>query len=81
MFLQASCAASAEDPSLPLSQLDVAAVMFDSAESSSFSHALQLLVSLSERAGESLPVVLVAAKDDLGMSKVMINLLFMYFSK
>jgi hypothetical protein len=31
---------------------------------------LQLLVGLSERAGESLPFVLVAAKDDLGMSNV-----------
>jgi len=31
---------------------------------------LQLVVGLSERAGESLPFVLVAAKDDLGMSNV-----------
>lgn len=31
---------------------------------------LQLIVGLSERAGESLPFVLVAAKDDLGMSNV-----------
>lgn len=31
---------------------------------------LQVVVGLSERAGESLPFVLVAAKDDLGMSNV-----------
>jgi hypothetical protein len=38
---QASSAATASDPCLDLSQLDVAAVMFDSAEPSSFRHALQ----------------------------------------
>lgn len=40
--LQASSAATAEDPCLDLSQLDVAAVMFDSAEPSSFRHAVQV---------------------------------------
>lgn len=70
LLLQASSAATAEDPTLDLSQLDVAAVMFDSAEPASFKHAVELVIGLSERAGESLPIVLIAAKDDLGMSNV-----------
>jgi hypothetical protein len=68
--LQASSAATADDPTVDLSQLDVAAVMFDSAEPASFRQAVQLLVGLSGRAGDSLPFVLIAAKDDLGMSNV-----------
>jgi hypothetical protein len=55
---------------LDLSALDVAAVMFDCAEPASFEHAVQLLVGLSSNAGPSLPLLLVAAKDDLGMSSV-----------
>jgi hypothetical protein len=68
--LQASSAATADDPTIDLSQLDVAAVMFDSAEPSSFRQAVALVVGLSGRAGDSLPIVLIAAKDDLGMSNV-----------
>ncbi len=68
--VQASSAATAEDPMLDLSALDVAAVMFDCAEPASFEHAVQLLVGLSSNAGPSLPLLLVAAKDDLGMSSV-----------
>jgi hypothetical protein len=44
--------------------------MFDSAEPASFRQAVQLVVGLSGRAGDSLPFVLIAAKDDLGMSNV-----------
>jgi hypothetical protein len=68
--VQASSAATADDPTIDLSQLDVAAVMFDSAEPASFRQAVQLVVGLSGRAGDSLPFVLIAAKDDLGMSNV-----------
>ncbi|KAF6252047.1 EF hand associated-domain-containing protein [Scenedesmus sp. NREL 46B-D3] len=67
---EASSAATADDPTIDLSQLDVAGVMFDSAEPASFAHALALAVGLSGRAGDSLPFVLIAAKDDLGMSNV-----------
>jgi hypothetical protein len=45
--LQASSAATAEEPCLDLSQLDVAAVMFDSAEPSSFRHAVQVRQQLA----------------------------------
>ena len=70
LFLQASSAASADDFTLDLSKLDVAAVVYDSAEAASFEHAVQLAIDISTAAGESLPVVLVATKDDLGMSNV-----------
>eukprot|EP00879_Flechtneria_rotunda_P018544 GHRR01019458.1.p1 GENE.GHRR01019458.1~~GHRR01019458.1.p1 ORF type:complete len:275 (+),score=86.36 GHRR01019458.1:453-1277(+) len=66
---EASSAATPDDPILDLSQLDVVAAMFDSAEPATFRHALKLIVGLSGKAGESLPFVLIAAKDDLGMSK------------
>jgi hypothetical protein len=71
---QASSAATAVDPTVDLSQLDVAAVMFDSADPGSFRQAVELVVGLSGRAGESLPFVLIAAKDDLGMSNVSCSL-------
>uniref|UniRef100_A0A383VCR8 Mitochondrial Rho GTPase n=1 Tax=Tetradesmus obliquus TaxID=3088 RepID=A0A383VCR8_TETOB len=66
--LDASSAATADDPTVDLSQLDVAAVLFDSAEPASFRQAVALVTGLSGRAGDSLPFVLIAAKDDLGMS-------------
>jgi hypothetical protein len=53
--------------------------MFDSAEPASFRQAVSLVVGLSGRAGDSLPFVLIAAKDDLGMSNVSINLLFLCY--
>lgn len=48
--------------------VDVAVVVFDSSDAASFAAARDLAVAASTAAGEGVPVVLVAAKDDLGAS-------------
>lgn len=53
-----------------LSRLDVAAVVYDSSDAASFASARALAEGVSTLAGEGLPVVLVAAKDDVGASPV-----------
>jgi len=49
---------------------DVVAVVFDASDAASFAAAKALAVGVSTLGGEGLPVVLVAAKDDLGSSPV-----------
>eukprot|EP00798_Chlamydomonas_sp_ICE-L_P021336 gene21336-28272_t len=57
------------DSLLPdLSRCDVAAFVFDSRSPSSFQAAADMMAAVSSAAGESLPCLLVAAKDDLGMA-------------
>ncbi|KAL6752183.1 hypothetical protein V8C86DRAFT_620246 [Haematococcus lacustris] len=51
-----------------LARADVAAFVFDSSSRESFQAAVDLLVKVSSLAGETLPCVLVAAKDELVMS-------------
>ena len=49
---------------------DVAAFVFDANSSESFAAAQQLLLKCAELAQDSLPCVLIAAKDELGISTV-----------
>ena len=49
---------------------DVAAFLFDSSSDESFQSARQLLLLCAGLAQDSLPCVLIAAKDDLGISMV-----------
>lgn len=65
---EVSSAATPDDPMTDLSRYDVAAVVYDSSDAASFAAARDLAVGASSLAGEGLPVVLVAAKDDLGTS-------------
>lgn len=51
-----------------LTRCDVAAFAFDSSSAASFNEAVELLVAVSTAAGDALPCLLIAAKDDLGMS-------------
>ncbi|GBF89351.1 hypothetical protein Rsub_02229 [Raphidocelis subcapitata] len=60
--------AAPDDPLTDLSRADVALVVYDSSDAASFAAARALAVGVSTAAGEGLPVVLVAAKDDLGSS-------------
>ena len=53
-----------------LAACDVAAVVFDSSELHSFHTAHRLLLRIAQAAGDTLPCVLIAAKDDLGMEPV-----------
>ena len=53
-----------------LAECDVAAFVFDSTDLHSFRAAHRLLIRIAEAAGNGLPCVLVAAKDDLGMDQV-----------
>lgn len=70
LLLQASSSATPSDPGLDLSRADVAVFVFDAADPTSFEAAQKLLVGISDAAGNTLPCVLVAAKDDLGLSSV-----------
>lgn len=58
-----SCAAT-------LAGTDVAVFMFDSTSLASFRTAHQLMLAVAQAAGDALPCVFLAAKDDLGMSQV-----------
>ncbi len=60
-----------------MSRADVAVFVFDAADPASFEAAQKLLVGISDAVGNTLPCVLVAAKDDLGLSSVSALLLFM----
>jgi Ras family protein T1 len=65
---------SASPPSslpLDLKGCDVAAFLFDSSSEVSFQQARAMMEVVSSAAGESLPCVLVAMKEDLGMSRSM----------
>ena len=53
-----------------LAACDVAAIVFDSSDLHSFRTAHRLLLRIAQAAGDSLPCVLIAAKDDLGMDQV-----------
>ena len=53
-----------------LAACDVAAVVFDSSDLHSFHTAHRLLLRIAQTAGDSLPCVLIASKDDLGMDQV-----------
>lgn len=58
-----------------LAECDVAAFVFDSTDLHSFRTAHRLLIRIAETAGNSLPCVLVATKDDLGMDQVCASML------
>lgn len=65
---------SSSPPSSPLLDLkgcDVAAFLFDSSSETSFQQAREMMELVSTAAGENLPCVLVAMKEDLGMSRSM----------
>jgi len=49
---------------------DLAAFLFDSSSSESFRSARSMMEAISTSAGETLPCVLLASKDDLGMAQV-----------
>ena len=53
-----------------LASCDLGVVLFDSSSLHSVTAALQLLLSVTLAANNSLPCVMLAAKDDLGMSQV-----------
>ena len=53
-----------------LASCDLAVILFDSSSLQSMTEALQLLLSVTLAANNSLPCVMLAAKDDLGMSPV-----------
>ena len=53
-----------------LASCDLGIFLFDSSSLRSLSEALQLLLSVTVAANNSLPCVMLAAKDDLGMSPV-----------
>ena len=60
-----------EDNSALLTEsCDVAAFVFDGSSSKSFQAAHQLLLKCAELAQDSLPCMLIAAKDELGISMV-----------
>ncbi|KAI8463172.1 MAG: hypothetical protein J3K34DRAFT_527193 [Monoraphidium minutum] len=68
VLTEVSSAAEPSDPMIDLSRVDVAAVVYDSSDPASFAAAAALAAGVSGLAGEGLPVVLVAAKDDVGSS-------------
>lgn len=53
-----------------LASCDLGVFLFDSSSLHSMTEALQLLLSVTSAANNSLPCVMLAAKDDLGMSQV-----------
>lgn len=53
-----------------LAATDFAVFMFDSTSLASFRTAHQLMLATAQAAGDALPCVFLAAKDDLGMSQV-----------
>ena len=53
-----------------LASCDLAILLFDSSSLESMTEALQLLLSVTLAANNNLPCVMLAAKDDLGMSPV-----------
>ncbi|GBF95707.1 hypothetical protein Rsub_08689 [Raphidocelis subcapitata] len=67
VLVEVSSAAAPDDPMTDLRDADVAAVVFDAHDSASFATARALAAGLGAApGGEGLPVVLVAAKSDLG---------------
>ena len=52
-----------------LASCDLGVFLFDCASLASMQEALHLLVAVTQAANNSLPCVLLAAKDDLGMSQ------------
>lgn len=64
-----------QDPAAFLETCDVAAFVFDGSNSGSFKVAHELLLQLAHLSDDSIPCVLIAAKDDLGISMVsLVNL-------
>ena len=63
------------EPQGLLEACDVAAFVFDGSNIESFRAAQELLVKVALLAGDSIPCVLIAAKDDLGISMVSPTLL------
>lgn len=59
-----------EDPEALQDACDVAAFVFDGSNIESFKAALDLLLKLAHLADDTIPCVLIAAKDDLGISMV-----------
>ena len=59
-----------DKPAALMESSDVAAFVFDGSSSESFQAAHQLLLKCAELAQDSLPCVLIAAKDELGISMV-----------
>ena len=49
---------------------DIAAFLFDSSSPDSFHSARNMMEAVSTSAGDTLPCVLLASKDDLGMAQV-----------
>lgn len=64
-----SCVQSPSCPSV-LAATDFAVFVFDSTSLASFRTAHQLMLAVAQAAGDALPCVFLAAKDDLGMSQV-----------
>ena len=64
-----SCAQSPSCASV-LAATDFAVFVFDSTSLASFRTAHQLMLAVAQAAGDALPCVFLAAKDDLGMSQV-----------
>jgi hypothetical protein len=63
------CAQSPGGPAV-LAATDFAVFVFDSTSLASFRTAHQLMLAVVQAAGDVLPCVFLAAKDDLGMSQV-----------
>ncbi len=59
-----------EDPQALQDACDVAAFVFDGSNIESFKAAQDLLLKLAQLADDTIPCVLIAAKDDLGISMV-----------
>jgi len=59
-----------EDPQALQDACDVAAFVFDGSNVESFKAAQDLLLKLARLADDTIPCVLIAAKDDLGISMV-----------
>ncbi len=53
----------------------MAAFLFDSSSPGSFQSAAEMMAAVSTAAGDTLPCVLVAAKDDLGMAQVGVHVM------
>lgn len=63
-----------EDPQALQDACDVAAFVFDGSNIESFKAAQDLLLKLAQLADDTIPCVLIAAKDDLGISMVILVL-------
>lgn len=59
-----------QNPTAVLEPCDVAAFVFDGSSIESFKAAHELLLKVAQLAQDALPCVLIAAKDDLGISMV-----------